>query len=418
MPLNTQAIQESLLAIWRAPVKRYSVIAGTGALIALYLNLTGHEPVGHPIAPPPIIQGEQLRFPAGHPQLALLATAPAVAANSVSIELPARLVWNEEKTERIYPAFSGRVIKLNADVGQSVHAGQVLATLASPEFGAAQADTAKAQADARFSERSLQRQTELFEAGIVSRKEFEQAQADAQRAKAEVARAQARTQLYGGGNAVTQQLGMSATVSGVVVERNLSAGQEVRPDQGGPGSLPLFVVTDPRSLWVQIDAREADVASMQPGTTISLSLPNFPGQSFTAKITATGDFIDSNSRTVKVRAVIDNSQRMLKAEMLGNARFERTLENGVLVPSRAVQLRGSQYWTYVQKEPGVFEGRKISVGYEGLDKVLVTNGLNDGELVVSDNGLLLAREFRNAQDSAKPRAVNIASPAAANNASK
>ena len=418
MPLNTQAIQESLLAIWRAPVKRYSVIAGPGALIALYLNLTGHEPVGHPIAPPPIIQGEQLRFPAGHPQLALLATAPAVAANSVSIELPARLVWNEEKTERIYPAFSGRVVKLNADVGQSVHAGQVLATLASPEFGAAQADTAKAQADARFSERSLQRQTELFEAGIVSRKEFEQAQADAQRAKAEVARAQARTQLYGGGNAVTQQLGMSATVSGVVVERNLSAGQEVRPDQGGPGSLPLFVVTDPRSLWVQIDAREADVASMQPGTTISLSLPNFPGQSFAAKITATGDFIDSNSRTVKVRAVIDNSQRMLKAEMLGNARFERTLEKGVLVPSRAVQLRGSQYWTYVQKEPGVFEGRKISVGYEGLDKVLVTNGLNDGELVVSDNGLLLAREFRNAQDSAKPRAVNIASPAAANNASK
>ena len=418
MPLNTQAIQESLLAIWRAPVKRYSVIAGTGALIALYLNLTGHEPVGHPIAPPPIIQGEQLRFPAGHPQLALLATAPAVAANSVSIELPARLVWNEEKTERIYPAFSGRVVKLNADVGQSVHAGQVLATLASPEFGAAQADTAKAQADARFSERSLQRQTELFEAGIVSRKEFEQAQADAQRAKAEVTRAQARTQLYGGGNAVTQQLGMSATVSGVVVERNLSAGQEVRPDQGGPGSLPLFVVTDPRSLWVQIDAREADVASMQPGTTISLSLPNFPGQSFAAKITATGDFIDSNSRTVKVRAVIDNSQRMLKAEMLGNARFERTLEKGVLVPSRAVQLRGSQYWTYVQKEPGVFEGRKISVGYEGLDKVLVTNGLNDGELVVSDNGLLLAREFRNAQDSAKPRAVNIASPAATNNAAK
>ena len=110
MPLNTQAIQESLLAIWRAPVKRYSVIAGTGALIALYLNLTGHEPVGHPIAPPPIIQGEQLRFPAGHPQLALLATAPAVAANSVAIELPARLVWNEEKTERIYPAFSGRVV--------------------------------------------------------------------------------------------------------------------------------------------------------------------------------------------------------------------------------------------------------------------------------------------------------------------
>ena len=418
MPLNTHTIQETLLAIWRSPVKRYSAIVGTAALIALYINMTGQEPMGHPVAPPPIIQGEQLRFPAGHPQLTLLTTAPAIAANSVTIDLPARLVWNEEKTERIYPAFAGRVVKLNADVGQSVHAGQVLATLASPEFGAAQADTAKAQADARFSERALQRQTELFEAGIVSRKEYEQAQADAQRANAEVARAQARTQLYGGSNAVNQQLGLSATVSGVVVERNLSAGQELRPEQGGPGSLPLFVVTDPRSLWVQIDAREADVASLQPGTPISLTLPNFPGQSFAAKITATGDFIDSNSRTVKVRAVIDNNQRILKAEMLGNAKFERALEKGVLVPSRAVQLRGSQYWTYVQKEPGVFEGRKISIGYEGLDKVLVTNGLKDGELVVSDNGLLLAREFRNAQDSAQPQGVNVAAPNATHNASK
>ena len=418
MPLNTHATQEALLAIWRSPVKRYSAIAGAAALIALYINMTGQEPMGHPVAPPPIIQGEQLRFPAGHPQLTLLTTATAIAANSVAIDLPARLVWNEEKTERIYPAFAGRVVKLNADVGQTVRAGQVLATLASPEFGAAQADTAKAQADARFSERAFQRQTELFEAGIVSRKEYEQAQADAQRANAEVARAQARTQLYGGGNAVNQQLGLSATVSGVVVERNLSAGQELRPEQGGPGSLPLFVVTDPRSLWVQIDAREADVASLQPGTPISLTLPNFPGQSFAAKITATGDFIDSNSRTVKVRGVIDNNQRILKAEMLGSAKFERALEKGVLVPSRAVQLRGSQYWTYVQKEPGVFEGRKISIGYEGLDKVLVTNGVKDGELVVSDNGLLLAREFRNAQDSAKPQNVNIAVPDATHNASK
>ena len=195
MPLNTHAIQEALLAIWRSPVKRYSAIAGLAALIALYINMTGQEPMGHPVAPPPIIQGEQLRFPAGHPQLTLLTTAPAIAANSVAIDLPARLVWNEEKTERIYPAFAGRVVKLNADVGQSVRAGQVLATLASPEFGAAQADTAKAQADARFSERALQRQTELFEAGIVSRKEYEQAQADAQRPKAKVARAQGGTKL-------------------------------------------------------------------------------------------------------------------------------------------------------------------------------------------------------------------------------
>jgi cobalt-zinc-cadmium efflux system membrane fusion protein len=215
-----------------------------------------------------------------------------------------------------------------------------------------------------------------------------------------VARAHARTSLYGAGTGVNQQLGLASTVRGVVVERNLSAGQEVRPDQGGPGNPALFVVSDPSVLWVQIDAHESDVASLKPGTSISLSLPHFPGQNFQAKIAATGDFIDSSTRTIKVRAVIDNAQRQLKAEMLGTARIERKLAAGVLVPASAVQLRGTEHWTYLQTEPGVFEPRQVKLGYEGLQEVLVVQGLKAGDLVVKDNSLLLAREFRNAQDEA------------------
>jgi cobalt-zinc-cadmium efflux system membrane fusion protein len=73
-----------------------------------------------------------------------------------------------------------------------------------------------------------------------------------------------------------------------------------------------------------------------------------------------------------------------------------------LIPASAVQLRGTQHWAYVQKEPGVFEPRKVAIGYEGLQQVLITDGLKDGELVVKENSLLLAREFRNAQEQAKP----------------
>jgi cobalt-zinc-cadmium efflux system membrane fusion protein len=293
------------------------------------------------------------------------------------------------------------VLTLNADIGQSVHAGQVLATLASPEFGAAQADTAKAMADAQVAERALARHQALFNADVISRKELDLTEADALRARAELSRAQARTHMYGSSaNTVNQQLGLAATVKGVVVERNLSAGQEVRPDQGGPGNQALFVVSDPSVLWVQIDARESDAASLKPGTKISLTLPNFPGQTFAAKITATGDFIDSNTRSIKVRAVIDNAQRILKAEMLGTARIERKLGAGVLVPASAVQLRGTEHWAYVQTEVGVFEPRRVKLGYEGLQEVLIVDGLQANEWVVKENSLLLAREFRNAQDEA------------------
>jgi membrane fusion protein, heavy metal efflux system len=398
---NLQArLRQTTHTLLDTPAKRYGVAGGLVALLVVAYALLNQEVPTKPPAPQPIVQGQQLRFPADHPQLALLGTVEAKAAESVTIELPARLVWNEERTQRIYPAFSGRVLTLNADIGQNVNAGQVLATLASPEFGAAQADTAKAAADAQVADRALARHQTLFEADVISRKELEATEADALRAKAELARAQARTRMYGSTNGVNQQLGIAATIKGVVVERNLSAGQEVRPDQGGPGNQALFVVSDPSVLWVQIDARESDTASLKPGTKISLTLPNFPGQTFEAKITATGDFIDSNTRSIKVRAVIDNAQRTLKAEMLGTARIERKLGAGVLVPASAVQLRGTEHWAYVQTEPGVFEPRRVKLGYEGLQEVLIVEGVQANELVVKENSLLLAREFRNAQDEA------------------
>jgi membrane fusion protein, heavy metal efflux system len=380
--------------------KRYATGAALlGIAVVAYLLLNPQTQAKPPV-PEPIVQGQQLRFPAGHPQLALLGTAEAKTAESITIELPARLVWNEERTQRIYPAFAGRVLTLNADIGQSVNAGQVLATLASPEFGAAQADTAKAMADAQVAERALARHQTLFEADVISRKELDSTEADALRARAELARAQARTRMYGSAQNVNQQLGLAATVKGVVVERNLSAGQEVRPDQGGPGNPALFVVSDPSVLWVQIDAREADIASLQPGTQISLTLPNYPDQSFEAKIAATGDFIDSNTRAIKVRAVVDNAKRLLKAEMLGTARIQRKLAAGVLVPASAVQLRGTEHWAYVQTEAGVYEPRRVKLGYEGIKEVLIVEGVQAGEQVVKDNGLLLAREFRIAQENA------------------
>ncbi|MBU3647910.1 MAG: efflux RND transporter periplasmic adaptor subunit [Limnohabitans sp.] len=393
-------LRQTARHLLNTPTKRNVLGAGLVAIVWFGYAALNQDAPAKPPAPQPIVQGQQLRFPAGHPQLALLKTIEAKSAQSVTIELPARLVWNEERTQRVYPAFAGRVLQLHADIGQSVQPGQVLATLASPEFGAAQADTAKAMADAQVAQRAWVRHQALFEADVISRKELEATEAEAIRAKAELARAQARTHLYGSANTVNQQLGLAATVRGVVVERNLSAGQEVRPDQGGPGNPALYVVSDPSVLWIQIDARDSDIASLKPGTKISLVLPNFPDQTFEAKIAATGDFIDSNTRAIKVRAVIDNAQRLLKAEMLGTARIERKLAAGVLVPATAVQLRGTSHWAYIQTEPGVFEPRQVKLGYEGIHDVLIVSGVQAGEQIVTDNGLLLAREFRIAQEEA------------------
>ena len=369
------------------------------AIVSL-VGLTACQDKAEPVAatPMPIIQNNQLRYPAGHPQLPLLVSTPAAAAKTISIELPARLVWNEEKTQRIYPAFAGRVAHISADVGQSVGAGQVLAQLASPEFGAAQADTSRAVADATLARQALARQRELFDAGVVARKDLEQAEADAARAQAEVARAQARTSLYGSASGVNQQLGLRSDIRGVVVERNLNPGQEVRPDGTGPA---MFVVSDPSTLWVQIDAHEADVADLRPGARVSLLLPTLPDLKLDATISAVTDQIDPTTRTIKVRATVANPKRLLKSEMLATVLYQRNVGNSIEVPASAVFLRGTQHYVFVQSQPGVFEPRDVKVAHEGANKVLLSEGLKEGEQVVSQNGLLLSRELRIAQDNAQ-----------------
>ena len=121
----------------------------------------------------PIVQNNQLRFPAGNPQIELLATTPAQEFHTVEIDLPAKVVWNEEKTQRLFPAFPGRIAKIFVDIGQSVERGSPLAQVASPDFGTAQAETARALGEAVLAKKNLNRQKELFDAGVIAQKDYE-----------------------------------------------------------------------------------------------------------------------------------------------------------------------------------------------------------------------------------------------------
>ena len=392
-------------------MKRIDFLLVAAATLAL---TACHDAPSPPAEPPaPVLQGNQLQFAPGHPQLAQLGIAVAAPGHAVKVDLPARLVWNEERTQRIYAPFAGRVTRIAADVGQGVKRGSVLAQLASPDFGVAQAETAKAQVDADLTRKALQRQRELFEAGIIARKDLDVAEADAGRSQAEIRRAEARTRLYGGATgAVNQSLALTAGIAGVVVERNLTPGQELRPDQSGVGVPPLFVISDPTSLWVQIDAREAEAITLRPGSTFELIVPALPGQTFEGKVTAAADFIDVATRTIKVRGLVANPDRKLKAEMLATARIQRTLGSGVVIPAQAVSLNGAHHSVMVQVQPGVFEPREVTLGYQDPREVLVTQGLEAGEQVVSENLLLLTRQYRIVRETAGRDSVGPQQPAA------
>jgi membrane fusion protein, heavy metal efflux system len=356
------------------------------------------EPVSpKPSLAGPVIQGDQLQYPPDHPQIALLTTTAAVMATDIPVDLPGRIVWNEERTQRVFSAFSGRVSSIDVTMGQSIVKGQALAHLSSPEFGAAQAETSLAQTNLNLATQVLDRQQSLFDLGVVARKDVEQATAEAARAQAELKRAQAKTDLYGNRNTAHQQLALRSDVQGVVVERNITLGQEVRPDNA---SQALFVISDPSKLWVQIDAQTPDMVDLKPNAQVDLVVPSLSDQVFKATVLNVADQIDPVSRSIKVRALVDNTSRVLKSEMLARIRYTRKISQGVEVPASAVFLMGKQHIVFVQTSKGVYGPRQVTLSQEGPVKVVLSQGLQIGEEVVVQNGLLLAREFRIAKESA------------------
>lgn len=357
-----------------------------------------------PPAPPPprpIMDGTTLRFPAGHPQLAALSTQRAEPSRPQTVEMPARVIWDEDHTQRIYPAFSGRVTDIRADIGTRVIAGQMLVELASPEFGIAQAETRRAVAEVSHAQRQLDRVRDLHAIGIAARKELEQAENDMVRVRTELERAQARTRLYGSTDQINQRLTVTAGMAGVVVERNLNPGQELRPDQFGPSATALFVLTDPSRLWLQIDVREGDLALIESGRKIEFAAHAYPDRWFPAEVTAVGDAINPITHTLKARARVDNSARLLKVEMLGKIRVSHSPGDGVVTPAAAVFIQEGGHWVYVAPRPGEFQPRKVDIVYLGTQRVLVRNGLAPGEQVLTENALLLSKIYRSAADASE-----------------
>ena len=363
----------------------YALIFAICVLVALFLlaSCGAKEPATPETRP--TVQGQTITFPSESPAIARLAVERVEAPLERDIVLPARLTWDEERTVRVFPPFAGRVTRLIAKVGDRVAAGAPLAEMMSPEFGQAQADAAKAQADLALATQALSRQRELNEHGVTSAKDLQQATADLARARAESDRALGRLSAYGSAAGAGSSFVLKSRTGGTVVERNLNPGQELRPDQ--PGS-PLFVITDPTHLWVTVDTNESDLGSLKVGTSLVIMSNQFPEDAFAGTLTQLSDFVDPVSRTLKVRGSVPNPDRTLKGEMFVSARVKLPKGDTPTVSAKAVYLSGVRNYAFV-RNGNTFTRRPVRVGREVDGRMPVLSGLQEGEEAVIAGNLFL-----------------------------
>ncbi|MBY0269449.1 MAG: efflux RND transporter periplasmic adaptor subunit [Burkholderiales bacterium] len=345
------------------------------------------QPAADSPAPEPIVSKDRVSFPQNGSRLEGIRSTAVEMQPVPLVRLNGRLTWNEDRTVRVYTPFAGRVERILVQTGQTVARGQALAVIASPDFGQTQADARRAESDHALAEKNLQRMRELEQHGVAPRKDLQTAEADATRTRAEFERARKRLVMYGAAAAgIDQTYTLTSPIAGTVVERNINPGQELRPDQVSP---PLFVVTDPTSLWAQFDASERDLALLRPGKTITVRSPAWRDEEFSARVETMSDFLDPATRAIKIRARLDNTARKLKGEMFVTADVDADGARELLVPAKAVYFQNEKNYLFIDEGGGSYLRREVQTGDVRRNLVEILAGLNEGEKVVTEGSLML-----------------------------
>lgn len=335
---------------------------------------------------------DSLRYPAGSPQLAMIHAEPLrLSAVPLAEALSARLAYDEDATARVSASVAGRIVALKAAPGDRVKAGQVLAEIDAPDFGTALADLQKARADEAHKRLVLERAQSLQPGEAIAARDVESARADLIQAQAETTRTEQRLKnLNPRGLPVQgQRVALTSPLDGVVTERNANPGLEVAPGMAGP----LFVVTDPRRLWLLIDLPEKLIPRVRLGSSVVVESDAYGGQTFNAKVVQLGQVLDPNTRRAVVRARLDNAAGRLLPEMYVRALLLQDGGQGLAVPNSALINRGLYTYVFVQLADGTFKRREVKLLTHGSETSFVGAGLSDGEAVVVTGALLLDAEI-------------------------
>lgn len=346
------------------------------------------------VAPVAVIDARSgvLKYPPSAPQLAMIRSqAVQRSALPLSDTLNARAVYDEDATARIGVSIAGRVVAIGAAPGDAVKAGQMLVEIDSPDVGAALADLDKARADETRKQLAAERARALAPGDAIAARDHESAQADLAQARAETRRAEQRlNNLNPLGLPISgQRIRISSPIAGVVAERNVNPAMEVAP--GLPA--PLFVVTDPKRLWLMVDLPEKLLGQVAPGAALAVETDAWPGQRFAARVAQVGTLVDPNTRRVNLRARLDNPGGRLLPEMFVRAWLLDRRGEGVRLPNTAIVNRGLYDEVFVETAPGEFHRVRVVLRSQGAQFSVVTEGLAGGERVVVRGALLLGAEL-------------------------
>ena len=290
------------------------------------------------------------------------------------------------QTAIVSHAFSGRVAEIHASVGDWVEKGESVVTLESYEVGEAKSEFYKAIANGELAKMNLDREKRLLDGGIGIKKNFLAAEAEHKVAQANVEAAEKRLHVLGfteeqvekivSTHQINPTISLYAPIAGKVVDTKAVLGAMVDP------STAILTIIDIRSLWVDAEVYEKDIARIKIGQEAEIGVPAYPGTVFRGKISYIGDVVDEETRTITVRADVANADQRLKPGMFADVKILLDESRQMLVvPPAAILEDGKQKIVFVEEDDH-FARREIRTRTIDGKCRQVLSGLEAGEKVV------------------------------------
>jgi cobalt-zinc-cadmium efflux system membrane fusion protein len=361
---------------------------------------------GSPVAAAPPPGEERLAdgtvvIPPDSPKLSEIHIAEVKTATVPFDEVtsPGKIETNPNLVSRVALPLAGRVSSVLVKLGDSVKRGDPLLTLESPDADAgvsaylqAQATITQCKANVNKAQADYDRSTDLFEHNAVAKKDvltaenaLAQAKAALDQAQAALEQADRKLRLLGlKPGTFGQKVTVSAPMSGKILEMSVAPG-EYRNDT----TAPVMTIADLSTVWVASDVPESAIRFIEPGERIDVELTAYPGETFHGRVTRIADVVDPQTRTIKVRAEMDNSHGKLRPEMYGTIRHTDSMKTLVVVPTGAVLQGDGKTSVWVEKAPGRFQPVEVKVGERSGNMLPILSGLQAGTRIVTDGAMLL-----------------------------
>lgn len=361
---------------------------------------------GQPAAAPTAAQSTVAETPANPMEITpsetirkdLKIEAAAVASVGATFSVAARIDFDETRITRVGSPVMGRIASVFVREGDQVTKGQLLATLSATGLSDAQLTLLKASSQRQLAQRAVDRARTLLDAGVIGAAEMQRREAELAQSDAEVDAARAELTLLGmlpesiddllKTRRINSATRVIASMDGVVLDRKITLGQVIQPAD------TIFEIADLSHLWLLADVPEQNAGRLQEGQLVEASIGALPNLTLRGKLAFISHTVNPETRTVRVRMDLPNPKARYKPAMLATMLLKEHTEQRTVVPVAAVVREENLEHLFVQRTPGTYVLRPVTLGEEFEGRRVLLEGIQPGEQIVTAGAFHLNNERR------------------------